>query len=64
MHVKPQRLPHLQEAGQRKDSAPSTQAYHDKMNALAQEYYEKSDQLIVPKKGLVDEIVSFADMRK
>jgi glutaconyl-CoA decarboxylase len=36
----------------------------DKMNALAQEYYDKSRPAYCAKKGLVDEIVSFADMRK
>ena len=36
----------------------------DKMNALAQEYYNKSRPVYCAKKGLVDEIISFADMRK
>jgi len=36
----------------------------DKMNALAQEYYDKSRPVYCAKAGYVDEIVAFADLRK
>lgn len=36
----------------------------DKMNALAKEYYEKSRPAYCAKTGFVDEVVSFADIRK
>ena len=36
----------------------------DKMNALAKEYYEKSRPAYCAKMGFVDEVVSFADIRK
>jgi len=52
MHGWPQRLLHLQETGQRKGFRPSTQAYHCKMNALAQDIlWEVKTMVIVPKKG-------------
>lgn len=35
----------------------------DKMNKLAQEYYEKSRPVYCAKRGFVDEVVSFKDMR-
>ncbi|MBW2056539.1 MAG: glutaconyl-CoA decarboxylase subunit alpha [Deltaproteobacteria bacterium] len=35
-----------------------------KMNALAKDYYEKSRPVYCAKKGFVDEIVSFADIRR
>jgi len=47
-----------------KDSGRPLKPIIDKMNALAQEYYEKSRPVYCAQKGLVDEIVSFADMRK
>ena len=36
----------------------------DKMNELAQQYYDKSRPVYCAKRGFVDEIVSFADIRK
>ncbi|MCL5961686.1 MAG: glutaconyl-CoA decarboxylase subunit alpha [Chloroflexi bacterium] len=36
----------------------------DKMNTLAQEYYDKSRPAYCAKTGFVDEVVSFADIRK
>jgi glutaconyl-CoA decarboxylase len=47
-----------------KDSGRPLKPTIDKMNALAREYYEKSRPTYCAKKGLVDEVVSFADMRK
>jgi glutaconyl-CoA decarboxylase subunit alpha len=47
-----------------KDSNRSLEPTIKKMNALAKEYYEKSRPVYCAKKGLVDEIVSYADMRK
>ncbi|MDI6763805.1 MAG: carboxyl transferase domain-containing protein [Thermodesulfobacteriota bacterium] len=47
-----------------KDSGRPLKPTIDKMNALAREYYEKSRPAYCAKKGLVDEVVSFADMRK
>ena len=47
-----------------KDSGRPLKPIIDKMNALAQDYYEKSRPAYCAKMGLVDEIVSFPDMRK
>ena len=47
-----------------KDSGRPLKPTIDKMNALAREYYEKSRPTYCAKKGLVDEVISFADMRK
>lgn len=47
-----------------KDAGKPLQPVIDKMNALAQEYYDKSRPTYCAKKGFVDEVVSFADMRK
>ena len=47
-----------------KDSSRPLKPIIDKMNALAQEYYDKSRPVYCAQKGLVDELVSFADMRK
>ena len=47
-----------------KDSGNPLQPVIDKMNELAQEYYNKSRPSYCAKMGLVDEIVSFGDIRK
>jgi glutaconyl-CoA decarboxylase subunit alpha len=47
-----------------KDSGRPLKPTIDKMNALAQDYYNKSRPAYCAKMGLVDEIVSFPDMRK
>ena len=47
-----------------KDSDRPLKPIIDKMNVLAQEYYEKSRPVYCAKMGLVDEIVSLPDMRK
>ncbi len=47
-----------------KDAEHSLQPVIDKMNALAQEYYDKSRPIYCANRGYVDEIVSFPDMRK
>jgi len=47
-----------------KDAGNSLQPVIQKMNELAQEYYNKSRPSYCAKMGLVDEIVSFADIRK
>ncbi|HQO79096.1 MAG TPA: carboxyl transferase domain-containing protein [Thermodesulfobacteriota bacterium] len=47
-----------------KDAGKPLQPVIDKMNALAQEYYDKSRPAYCAKQGFVDEVVSFADMRK
>ncbi len=47
-----------------KDAGHSLKPVIDKMNALAQDYYEKSRPAYCAKMGFVDEIVSFADIRK
>lgn len=46
------------------DSGKPLQPVIDKMNELAQDYYRKSRPAYCAKTGFVDEIVSFADMRK
>jgi glutaconyl-CoA decarboxylase len=47
-----------------KDSGRPLKPIIEKMNALAQDYYNKSRPAYCGKMGLVDEIVSFPDMRK
>jgi glutaconyl-CoA decarboxylase len=47
-----------------KDSGRPLKPTIDKMNALAQDYYDKSRPVYCAKKGLVDEIISLPDMRK
>jgi glutaconyl-CoA decarboxylase len=47
-----------------KDSGRSLKPVIDRMNALVQQYHEKSRPLYCAKMGLVDEIVSFANIRR
>ncbi|MCJ7493267.1 MAG: glutaconyl-CoA decarboxylase subunit alpha [Deltaproteobacteria bacterium] len=47
-----------------KDAGRSLKPTIEKMNILAQEYHDKSRPLYCAQTGFVDEIVSFADMRK
>lgn len=47
-----------------KDAGRPLQPVIDKMNALAKQYHEQSRPLYCAKKGLVDEVVSFRDMRR
>ncbi|MBW1858205.1 MAG: glutaconyl-CoA decarboxylase subunit alpha, partial [Deltaproteobacteria bacterium] len=47
-----------------KDAGRPLQPVIDKMNALAQEYYDKSRPIYCANRGYVDEIISFADIRK
>ena len=47
-----------------KDAGRDLQPIVDKMNELAQEYYDKSRPEYCAKKGFVDEIVSLPDLRK
>ncbi len=47
-----------------KDAGRSIQPTIDKMNDLAQEYYKKSRPIYCANRGFVDEIVSYADLRK
>jgi glutaconyl-CoA decarboxylase len=47
-----------------KDAGRSLQPTIDKMNELAQEYYDKSRPVYCAKRGFVDEIVSLPDLRK
>ncbi len=47
-----------------KDAGRPLQPIIDKMNELARHYYEKSRPAYCAKMGFVDEIVSFADIRK
>ena len=47
-----------------KDSSRPLKPVIDKMNTLAREYHEKSRPLYCAKTGFVDEVVSFADIRK
>jgi len=47
-----------------KEAGRPLQPIIDKMNALAAEYYRKSRPIYCAKAGFVDEIVSFADIRK
>jgi len=47
-----------------KESGKPLQPIIDKMNALAVEYYQKSRPVYCAKTGFVDEVVSYADIRK
>ncbi|RPI75295.1 MAG: glutaconyl-CoA decarboxylase subunit alpha [Desulfobacteraceae bacterium] len=47
-----------------KDSNKPLKPVIDKMNELAQEYYKKSRPVYCAKRGFVDEVVSFPDLRK
>ena len=47
-----------------KDAGRPLQPVIDKMNALAQEYYDKSRPIYCANRGYIDEIISFADIRK
>lgn len=47
-----------------KDSGRPLQPVIDKMNALAQQYYDNSRPIYCAKRGFVDEVVSLPDMRK
>ncbi len=47
-----------------KDAGRPLQPIIDKMNALAKQYHDQSRPLYCAKKGLVDEVVSFRDMRR
>jgi len=47
-----------------KDAGRPLQPVIDKMNALAKEYYDKSRPIYCANRGYVDEIISFADIRK
>jgi len=47
-----------------KDAERPLQPVIDKMNELAQEYYDKSRPIYCAKRGFVDEIVSLPDMRR
>ena len=47
-----------------KDSGKPLKPVIDKMNALAQEYYDKSRPIFCAKMGLVDEIVSMPNLRR
>lgn len=47
-----------------KDSNRPLQPVIDKMNALAKQYYDQSRPSYCARRGFVDEVVSFADMRR
>ncbi len=47
-----------------KDAGRPLQPIIDKMNALAKQYHDQSRPLYCAKNGLVDEVVSFRDMRR
>jgi len=47
-----------------KDAGRPLQPVIDKMNALAQQYHDQSRPLYCAKNGLVDEVISFRDMRR
>jgi len=47
-----------------KDSGRPLKPVIDKMNELAQEYYDKSRPIYCAKRGFVDEIVAYEDIRK
>lgn len=47
-----------------KDAGRPLKPIIDKMNELAQEYYDKSRPVYCAKRGFVDEIVSYEDIRK
>jgi glutaconyl-CoA decarboxylase len=47
-----------------KDAGRPLEPVIDKMNALAQQYYDQSRPIYCAKRGFVDEVVKFTDMRK
>jgi glutaconyl-CoA decarboxylase len=47
-----------------KDAGNPLEPIIDKMNALAEKYYQKSRPVYCARTGFVDEVVSFADIRK
>jgi glutaconyl-CoA decarboxylase subunit alpha len=47
-----------------KDSGNPLKPIIDKMNELAQEYYDKSRPIYCAKRGFVDEIIAYEDIRK
>jgi glutaconyl-CoA decarboxylase len=47
-----------------KDGGRPLQPIIDKMNALAKQYFDQSRPIYCAKRGFVDEVVSFAEMRK
>ncbi|MBI5571956.1 MAG: glutaconyl-CoA decarboxylase subunit alpha [Desulfomonile tiedjei] len=47
-----------------KDSGRPLEPVIDRMNALAQQYYEQSRPVYCAKRGFVDEVVTFAEMRQ
>jgi len=47
-----------------KDAGRPLQPIIDKMNALAQEYYDRSRPIYCAKRGFVDEVISLTQMRK
>jgi glutaconyl-CoA decarboxylase len=47
-----------------KDSNRPLQPIIDKMNALAQQYYDQSRPIYCAKRGYVDEVIPFTQMRK
>ena len=47
-----------------KDAGSPLKPIIDKMNELAQEYYDKSRPIYCAKSGFVDEIVAYEDIRK
>jgi len=47
-----------------KDSDRPLQPIIDKMNALAQQYYDQSRPIYCAKRGYVDEVIPFTEMRK
>ena len=47
-----------------KDAGRPVEPVIDKMNALAQEYYDRSRPVYCAKRGFVDEVVSFKEVRK
>lgn len=47
-----------------KDAGHDLQPVIDKMNALAQQYHDQSRPLYCAKRGFVDEVVSFTEMRQ
>jgi glutaconyl-CoA decarboxylase len=47
-----------------KDSGKPLQPVIDKMNALAQQYYDQSRPVYCAKRGFVDEVVPYEDIRR
>jgi len=47
-----------------KDSSRPIEPVIDKMNALAQQYYDQSRPIYCAKRGFVDEVIPFAEMRR